>query len=271
MNISDSYYESYELDKYMLLWEIRLIKRSPFMKFLITLLTLLNWSVAMSATQKALIVVTSHKPGWYLSEVTHIYYPLVEAGYKVDFASPEGGAARMDESSRKLDDPENKRFLENKALVQQIAQTKKLDQIKAQDYQIIHFAGGHGAMWDFHNSDALNKLAANIYEQGGIVSAVCHGPAALVNVKLSNGEYLVKGKDVSAFTDSEEAEVKMTSVVPFLLESTLRERGAKMITGKNWQDQSVVSERLVTGQNPQSGHSVGKKIVELAQLINKRK
>lgn len=242
--------------------------KEHLMKILLSLFVLLNWSVAMAATKKALIVVSSHKPGWYLSEVTHIYYPLTEAGYAVDFASPQGGAAPMDESSRKLDDPDNKKFLENKVLLKQIDQTKSLSQIKASEYQIIHFAGGHGAMWDFHNSETLNKLAANIYEQGGIVSAVCHGPAALVNVKLTNGDYLVKGKEVSAFTDSEEAEVKMTSVVPFLLESTLRERGAKLITGKNWQDQSVVSERLVTGQNPQSGHSVGKKIVELARSLN---
>lgn len=241
------------------------------MKYLASLMVFLNLSVAMAATQKALIVISSHKPGWYLSEVTHIYYPLIEAGYAVDFASPQGGAAPMDESSRKLDDAENKKFLDNKTLVKQIAQTKKLSSVKASDYQIVHFAGGHGAMWDFANSEDLNKLAAGIYEQGGIVSAVCHGPAALVNVKLSNGDYLVKGKEVSAFTDAEEAEVKMTKVVPFALESTLRERGAKMVTAKNWQDQSVVSERLVTGQNPQSGHSVGKKIVELAQSINKGK
>lgn len=225
----------------------------------------------MSATQKALIVVSSHKPGWYLSEVTHIYYPLKKAGYEIDFASPEGGAAPMDESSRKLDDPDNKKFLDDKALVKQMSETKNLKDLKAKDYQIVHFAGGHGAMWDFHNSEVLNKLAANIYEQGGIVSAVCHGPAALVNVKLSNGEYLVKGKEVSAFTDAEETEVKMTKTVPFLLESTLRERGAKMVTAKNWQDQSVVSERLVTGQNPQSGHSVGAKIVELSKTLNKGK
>lgn len=241
------------------------------MKALLSLIILLNMSVAFSATQKALIVVTGHKPGWYLSEVTHIYYPLVEAGYAVDFASPQGGKTQMDESSLKLDDADNKKFVENKSLIKQMDQTQSLKNIKALDYQIIHFAGGHGAMWDFHNSEVLNKLTATIYEQGGIVSAICHGPAALVNVKLSNGDYLVKGKEVSAFTDAEEAEVKMTNVVPFLLESTLRNRGAKLVTGKNWSDQTSISERLITGQNPQSGHSVGKKIVELAQSINKKR
>jgi len=223
------------------------------------------------APMNALIVVTNHdrkgttgkQTGWYLSEVTHIYYPLVEAGYKVDFASPKGGLAPMDESSRDTNDPDNKRLLDDSKTLAQLQNTLAIGDIDAKKYQIIHFAGGHGAMWDFHNSDAINRVTAAIYENGGIVSAVCHGPAALVNVKLSNGKYLVDGKDVSAFTDAEEAEVGLTDVVPFLLESKLRERGAKMHPAKNWQDQSVVSERLVTGQNPQSGHSVGKKIVAL--------
>jgi len=224
---------------------------------------------------KALIVVTNHdqkgntgkKTGWYLSEVTHIYYPLVEAGYHVDFASPRGGLAPLDESSRDVSDPDNKRFLDNAEALAQLQNTIAIGDIDPKKYEIIHFAGGHGAMWDFHTSDALNLVAAAVYENGGIVSAVCHGPAALVNVKLSDGKYLVSGKDVSAFTDAEEAEAGMTDVVPFLLESKLRERGAIMHPAKNWQDQSVVSGRLVTGQNPQSGHSVAKKIVELASSL----
>lgn len=239
------------------------------MKFALTLLTLLNLNLALAADKKALIVVSGHKPGWYLSEVTHIYYPLKQAGFEVEFASPKGGKTAMDESSRKLDDSLNKKFVEDKKLMSRMNATLALKNLKAADYQVIHFAGGHGAMWDFHNSDDLNKLAAGIYENGGIVSAVCHGPAALVNVKLSNGDYLVKGKEVSTFTDSEEREVKMDKTVPFLLESKLKERGAKIVSAGNWQDQSVTSERLVTGQNPQSGHSVGKRIVELAKTLNK--
>jgi len=226
-------------------------------------------------SQNALIVVTSHdkkgstgkQTGWYLSEVTHIYYPLIEAGYNVEFASPKGGAAPMDESSLDVKDPDNKRFLDNEKAIGQLQKTIPIATIDPSQYSIIHFAGGHGAMWDFHNNDAINRVAATIYDNGGIVSAVCHGPAALVNIKLASGKYLVDGKDVSAFTNAEEAEVGLTDVVPFLLESKLRERGAKMHPGKNWQDQSIVSERLVTGQNPQSGHSVGKKIVALAATL----
>ncbi|MBO9666120.1 MAG: type 1 glutamine amidotransferase domain-containing protein [Bdellovibrio sp.] len=227
-------------------------------------------------TKQALIVVTNHnqkgstgqQTGWYLSEVTHIYYPLIEAGFKVDFASPKGGVAPMDESSRDPKDELNKKFLEDKHLMAQMDKTISMEKVDPKNYQVIHFAGGHGAMWDFNTSPALDRAAAAVYENGGIVSAVCHGPAALVNVKLSNGEYLVKGKEVSAFTDAEEVEVGLSKVVPFPLETTLRERGAKMKTAKNWADQSVVSERLVTGQNPQSGHSVARKVVELAKTLN---
>lgn len=223
--------------------------------------------------KKALIVVTSHaekgktgqKTGWYLSEVTHVYYPLEKAGFQIDFASPQGGEAPLDEGSRDLKDPDNKRFLENADLMNRMKHTRKISEVNPKEYQVIHFAGGHGAMWDFHNNPDLDRVTASIYENGGIVSAVCHGPAALVNVKLSNGDYLVKGKDVSAFTDAEEKEVGLDKVVPFLIESKLRERGAKMKLAKNWADQSVVSGRLVTGQNPQSAHSVGRKIVELVQ------
>lgn len=249
-------------------------------RYAIFLIVLLHWNLAHAThtgekPMNALIVVTNHDQkgntgkttGWYLSEVTHIYYPLIEAGYHVDFASPQGGLAPLDESSRDVSDPDNKRFLENTQVVTQLRNTLPIGNIDPKKYQIIHFAGGHGAMWDFHNSDALNRVTTAVYENGGIVSAVCHGSAALVNVKLSDGKYLVSGKDVSAFTDAEESEAGMTEVVPFLLESKLRERGARMHPAKNWQDQSIVSGRLVTGQNPQSGHSVAQKIVELARSL----
>ncbi|WPU64552.1 type 1 glutamine amidotransferase domain-containing protein [Peredibacter starrii] len=250
------------------------------MKLFVLLTAILTLGTACSSQKgehnmkkTALIVVSSHenlgstgkKTGWYLSEVTHIYYPLSKAGFDIEFASPKGGAAPMDESSRDLKDPENKQFLEDRALMEKMKTTLALSEVDPKKYQVIHFAGGHGAMWDFAENRDINRVASQIYEQGGIVSAVCHGPAALVNIKLSNGDYLIKGKDVNSFTDSEEAAVGNTKVVPFLLETTLKSRGAKFHAGKDWEDKVVVSERLITGQNPQSGHSVGKKIVEMSQ------
>lgn len=228
-----------------------------------------------SSMKSALIVVTNHdrkgstgkQTGWYLSEVSHVYYPLIEAGYHVDFASPKGGVAPLDESSRDLADPDNKRFINDSLLMGKMNETIPIAKIDSKKYQVIHFAGGHGTMWDFHTSDALNRVAAEIYDNGGIVSAVCHGPAALVNIKLKSGDYLVKGKEVSAFTNAEEREVGLDQVVPFLLESKLVERGAVFRAGQNWHDQTSVSERLVTGQNPQSAKTVGRKVVDLSRKL----
>ena len=229
----------------------------------------------MTKTKRALIVVSSNdrlgdtgkKTGWYLSEVTHLYYPLVEVGYTVDFASPKGGAAPMDESSRKLDDADNKRFLEDAAVMERIRSTIPLAKIDPERYDVVHFAGGHGVMWDFPEDRELQRVAAGIYEHGGIVAAVCHGPAALVDVTLSDGTYLVAGQDVSAFTNAEEEAVGLTQVVPFALQSKLESRGARFHPGANWASQVSVSGRLITGQNPQSARALAAKIVEAAKAL----
>lgn len=222
---------------------------------------------------KALIVVTSHdqlgdtgkQTGWYLSEVTHVYYPLVEAGFSVDFASPLGGAAPMDPGSRKPEDPDNARFLADPELMARVTHTQPLAQVDASAYQVVHFAGGHGVMWDFPEHPEIERVARGVYERGGVIAAVCHGPAALVGVKLSNGAYLVAGKQVATFTNSEERAVGLAEVVPFLLQSRLEQRGAQVSPAPNWQSHAMTSERLVTGQNPQSAHAVAKAIVELTR------
>lgn len=223
--------------------------------------------------KNALIVVTNHedlggtgkKTGYYLSEVTHVFYPLKEAGYNIDFASPKGGPAPLDESSRDTDDPENKKFLEDKELMGKLNNTLALKEVNSDRYQVIHFAGGHGTMWDFPDSREAQNVATDIYEHGGIVAAVCHGPAALVNMKTSDGKFLVDGKKVSAFTNAEEKEAELENVVPFLLQSKLKERGANFDEGDKWSDHVSISERLITGQNPQSAKSVGKAILDVAK------
>lgn len=234
---------------------------------------------AVKVLPKALIVVTSHdklgstdRPtGWYLSEVTHVYYPLVAAGFDVIFASPKGGEAPMDPESRKLDDPLNKRFLESPELTAKLKSTLKMSDINSKDYEIIHFAGGHGAMWDFPDSTDIQRVTKEIYENGGLISAICHGPAALLNVKLSDSTNLVTGKRISAFTDAEEFEVSLDSVVPFMLETELRLRDALFQDGLVWEDNVVVDGRLVTGQNPQSGHSLAKKLIKTHRDLKEQK
>lgn len=218
---------------------------------------------------KALIVVTGHnqlgdtgeETGWHLSEVSHVYWPLINAGFAVEFASPSGGEALMDQESIKLDDPENKSFID-KLKIANALETMALREVNPDQYQVIYFAGGHGTMWDFPDNPNIDEITRIIYEKGGIVAAVCHGPAALTSVKLTDGEYLVKDKKVNSFTDEEERAVGKEDVVPFLLETRLRERGAHFEGGSNFSEKVVADGRLITGQNPQSASALGREIVK---------
>lgn len=222
-------------------------------------------------SQKVLIVLTSHdtlgetgkETGFYLPEVTHPLHAFTQAGLTVDFVSPKGGKAPM--VGIDLEDPINKAFLDDSEQVARVENTLNPAQIDPAEYGAIFYAGGHGTMWDFADNQELAAIAAAIYEAGGIVGAVCHGPAALVNLKLSDGEYLVANKTVAAFTNEEEAAVGLTDIVPFLLEAKLIERGANFTKVANFQSHVVADDRLVTGQNPASAAGVGEKMVELIQ------
>ena len=219
------------------------------------------------STPRILIALTSHdqlgttgkKTGAYLSEISHVYWTLADAGLEVDFVSPKGGHVPLDGIDRK--DADNARFLDDAAVMARITQTLRPDDVDPSRYAAIYYAGGHGTMWDFPDDARLAQIAARIYEAGGVVSAVCHGPSALVNIKLSSGRYLVASKDVAAFTDDEERAVQLTDVVPFLLASKLVERGARHIPAPNFAANVVVSERLITGQNPASARGVGQALV----------
>ncbi len=221
------------------------------------------------STKRVLFVLTSHdqlgntgkETGFYLPEVTHPYAAFEQAGIEVEFVSPKGGKAPM--IGVDLSDPLNKAFLDAPAKVAKVENTLTPAEIDPTRYDAIFYAGGHGTMWDFRDNDALAKIAAKVYEQGGVVGAVCHGPAGLVNIKRADGSYLVTGKTVSSFTNEEEAAVKLNEVVPFLLEPALIERGATHTKAPNFQSHVEVSERLVTGQNPASAKGVGEQMVKL--------
>lgn len=224
-------------------------------------------------TPRVLFVVTSHaqlgstgKPtGAYLSEISHVHEVLRAAHVEVDFVSTKGGKVPLDGVDRA--DAANAAFLDDAAAMAKLADSKRPDQIDASRYAAIYFAGGHGTMWDLPDDAGLAKLTAKIYDQGGIVAAVCHGPSGLVNVKLASGAYLVAGKQVAAFTNDEERAVKLTEIVPFLLADKLVERGARHLPAANFTKHVVVSERLITGQNPQSARGVGEAIAkQLATL-----
>ena len=147
----------------------------------------------------------------------------------------------------------------------QVKDTLSPQEIDPSEYSAVFFAGGHGVMWDLPNDRELAQITAAIYERNGIVGAVCHGPAGLVNVRLSDGSYLVAGKTLAAFTNEEEEAVELTEQMPFLLETKLIERGARHTEADNFQPHVVKSDRLITGQNPASATGVAEQMVELLQ------
>jgi putative intracellular protease/amidase len=222
-----------------------------------------------AANKSVLCVVTSHPikgdsgqpTGFWLSELTHPLAVLQDAGFKTELASVRGGQPPIDGFD--LSDPVNARFWSDQAFRDTLANSLPLGAVDPSRYAAVFFAGGHGTMWDYADSVAVQRVIRETYEAGGVVSAVCHGPAALVNVKLSDGAYLVAGKHLTSFTDEEEAEVEATNIVPFLLASTLKRRGAIHQPASNWAENVVVDGRLVTGQNPASAHGVGVAVRDL--------
>jgi putative intracellular protease/amidase len=224
-------------------------------------------------SKNILMVLTSHgdlggvrKTGYYVPEAAHPYEVFKAQGYTLDFVSPKGGEPPKDGFN--ADGAAQVEFLEENK--DKLTSTLTPDQVNPDNYHAIFYAGGHGTMWDFPNNTRLAELASSIYKKGGVVAAVCHGPAALVNVRLSNGEFLVKGKKVAAFTNAEEEAVKLTNVVPFLLETKLVERGAHHVPAPNFAANVQTSERLVTGQNPASARGVAEAVVKVLeqQLVN---
>ncbi|MEU4562567.1 type 1 glutamine amidotransferase domain-containing protein [Actinoplanes sp. NPDC023936] len=222
----------------------------------------------MTSTRKILIALTSHgdlaglRPtGYYLAEAAHPWHVFTEAGYTVDFASVAGGRPPVD--GEDLTDPIQKAFTEDPEVTAKVGNTPRFADVNQADYDAILFAGGHGAMFDFPNDRDLAALARDLYERGGVVSAVCHGPAALAGITLSDGSPIVAGKNIAAFTDSEEAAVGLTDVVPFLLQSTLEKQGGKHTGADDWQPHVVTDGRLVTGQNPASSTGVAEAVLKV--------
>lgn len=223
----------------------------------------------MSGTRTVLLVLTSHdrlgdtgrSTGFYLPEAAHPWKVLSEAGFQVDLASPAGGRPPMDGAD--LTDPVQQAFLDDPEMARKLDATLRVQDLDAADYAAIVYVGGHGTMWDFPDDRTLAGIARDVYEAGGAVAAVCHGPAGLVNITLSDGSYLVAGKNVAGFTNSEEAAAGLTDVVPFLLQSALEERGAKHTGAADWEPHVVVDGRLVTGQNPASATGVGEALVKV--------
>lgn len=226
--------------------------------------------------KKVLIVITSHstlnngkQTGYWLGEVTHFYHILAEAGFTVDFTSPKGSQPPLDQRSYDLRDKDNRLFWEDENLQAQLNNTVPIEAVNPEDYIAIYYAGGHGAMWDFPNNERLAQVAAQIYEDGGFVSAVCHGSAGLLNIKLADGRYLLDGKTVTGFANLEEKLIRLVKAVPYLLEDELKKQGAIYKRGIiPFIPHVEVSDRLITGQNPQSAKAVAKALVKSLSQSN---
>lgn len=222
-----------------------------------------------SRTRKILIGLTSHgdlggrgTTGFYLPEVAHPWQVFTGAGYVVDLASTAGGQPPV--SGVDLTDPVQRAFTDDPAMAAKVRHTPTFADIDSGDYDAVLFAGGHGVMWDFPTDPAIARVAREIYEHGGVVAAVCHGPAALVAITLADGRPLVEGRHVAAFTNAEEAAVGLADVVPFLLQTRLEQLGAKHTGAADFEAHVVTDSRLVTGQNPASATGVARAV--LAEL-----
>ncbi|MEV5546010.1 type 1 glutamine amidotransferase domain-containing protein [Streptomyces sp. NPDC052309] len=220
-------------------------------------------------TKKILIALTSHDhlgdtgspTGFYLPEAAHPWKVFTDAGYEVDLVSVKGGEPPM--VGVDPADPVQNAFLADDRISGRLKATPRPQDVDPAQYDAIFYAGGHGTMWDFPDDTTLARVARDIYEGGGVVAAVCHGPAALVNLTLSDGTYLVAGKEVAAFTNDEESAVGLTGVVPFALQTRLEERSAKHSGAADFTAHVVVDGRLVTGQNPASSTGVAEAVLEI--------
>lgn len=212
--------------------------------------------------KKILVVVTSfekypsmNRPtGLWLGEAVHFVRKVEAAGYVVDFVSPKGGYTPIDPHSLAMAEPIDWEWYQNKALMNRLGTTLAPSAVNPDDYIAIYFAGGHGVVWDFPDNVELQAISRHIYESGGVVSSVCHGAVGLLNIKLSDGTLLIKGKRVTGFSNAEEKLAELDKYVPYLTETALTARGAVyQKADKPWAAFAVEDSRVITGQNPASG------------------
>lgn len=222
-----------------------------------------------------LMVLTSHdqlgntgrKTGFWLEEFTAPYYVFKDAGVKLTLASPKGGQPPLDPVS---DLPENQtssmmRFKNDKIAQKALSQTAKLSDMKAENFDTVFYPGGHGPMWDLAESPVSIALLESFYNAGKPIALVCHSPGVLHRV-MYKGAPLVKGKRVTGFTNSEEEEVQLTKVVPFLVEDELKRLGGLFEKAPNWQSFVVEDGRLITGQNPASSTAAAQALIKFLSM-----
>ena len=227
---------------------------------------------------KIVIVLTSHsqlgqtqlantegKTGFWIEEFATPYYLFKDAGAEITLASPKGGQPPIDPKS---DAPENQtestiRYKNDDKLLELMANTTQLQDVSAKDFDAVFYPGGHGPLWDLTTDKDSIKLIEDFWDAKKPVATVCHAPSVLLNVKDENGDFLVKGKNVTGFSNTEEKAVQLDKIVPFLLEDELKLKGGIYTKKEDWVSYVVKDGLLITGQNPQSSEAVAKELLSL--------
>lgn len=223
-------------------------------------------------TNRILIVLTSHdqlgntgeKTGFWLEEFAAPYYAFKDAGAELILASPKGGQPPLDPKSSLPDfqTDATRRFNEDETAQAALASTVKLSTVKADDYDAVFYPGGHGPLWDLVDDADSIRLIETFWTQDKPVAAVCHAPIVLANTRDAKGEHIVKGRNVTGFTNGEEDAVQLTDVVPHLVEDTLIERGGNYSKIEDFAPYAVQDGTLITGQNPASSEPVAEKLLK---------
>ena len=222
-------------------------------------------------TKKILMVLTSHdelgntgqKTGFWVEEFAAPYYAFIDAGVEVTLATPKGGQAPIDPTST-LDDFQTaatERYDADNTAQAKIATTVKLSSLNESDFDGVFYPGGHGPLWDLTDNTDSITLIESFLNAGKAVATVCHASAALLNVKQASGDFAIKGKAVTGFTNSEEEAVQLTEVVPFLLEDELIKRGGEYQKAEDWHAFAVQDGLIITGQNPASSALAAEKLL----------
>ena len=221
--------------------------------------------ILLVLTNMSTLGESSHITGAHLTEITTSYDAFMAAGYEVDMVSPRGGKIPL--NGVRTFDVFNAKWLKDPSFHQKIEQSMRPWEVNADHYVAIYFIGGHGAVYDLPENKNLQKITTEIFENEGLVAGICHGVSGIMNVKLSDGQYLVKDHEVTCCTNEEEKSMGLDREVPFLLQTKLQERGALVKAGAAFKENIVISGRLLTGQNPDSSRALAHAIIEVLHQI----
>lgn len=221
-------------------------------------------NILMVLTSHDTLGDTGHKTGFWLEEFAAPYYLFKDKGYTITLASPKGGQPPLDPKSDEADfqTASTERFKQDNESKTALANTQVLSTVDAADYDAVFYPGGHGPLWDLAEDRDSIALIESLLKQNKPVGLVCHASAALRQVKDSQGEYLVKGKRVTGFSNSEEDAVQLTNIVPFLVEDMLKENGADYQKGDDWASFAIADGNLITGQNPASSEAAAQLVID---------